>query len=87
MWETAWLKNFFKLDFLKKYVTNYFSSVPLFLQDDSDNIYSRYYVPGSVTRKKEEELGSPTAALESRRQYAIQQRQNKGKPVYKTILN
>ncbi|XP_065357372.1 homeobox protein 13 [Calliphora vicina] len=45
--------------------------------DEGDNIYSRSYVPGTVTRKKEEELGSPTAILESRRQYALQQRQNK----------
>ncbi|XP_046812656.1 putative uncharacterized protein DDB_G0271606 [Lucilia cuprina] len=45
--------------------------------DETDNIYARSYVPGTVTRKKEEELGSPAAILESRRQYALQQRQNK----------
>ncbi|XP_058984678.1 probable serine/threonine-protein kinase DDB_G0280133 [Musca domestica] len=50
---------------------------PVVNEDDSDNIYSRYYVPGTVTRKKEEELGSPTSVLESRRQYVLQQRQNK----------
>ncbi|XP_073820916.1 uncharacterized protein isoform X1 [Musca autumnalis] len=36
---------------------------PALNEDDSDNIYSRYYVPGTVTRKKEEELASPTSVL------------------------
>lgn len=55
-----------------------FSLSFFFFKDESDNIYSRHYVPGSMTRQKEEELGSPTAILESRRQFALQQRQNKG---------
>uniref|UniRef100_A0A1A9WUX0 Platelet-derived growth factor (PDGF) family profile domain-containing protein n=1 Tax=Glossina brevipalpis TaxID=37001 RepID=A0A1A9WUX0_9MUSC len=46
-------------------------------QNDYDNIYSRYYVPGSVTRAKQDELGSPSAVLESRRAHAIKQRQHK----------
>uniref|UniRef100_A0A1A9ZSK7 Platelet-derived growth factor (PDGF) family profile domain-containing protein n=1 Tax=Glossina pallidipes TaxID=7398 RepID=A0A1A9ZSK7_GLOPL len=50
---------------------------PRYCIDDSDNIYSRYYVPGSVTRAKQEELGSPSAVLESRRAHAIKQRQHK----------
>ncbi|XP_075153968.1 uncharacterized protein LOC142227362 [Haematobia irritans] len=50
---------------------------PIYNEDDTDNIYSRYYVPGSVTRKKEEELGTQSAVVESRRQYALQQRRNK----------
>lgn len=58
-----------------------------FQDDEGENIYSRSYIPGSVTRKKEEELGSPAAVLESRRQYALQQRQNKGENVDKILTN
>ncbi|KAI9586553.1 hypothetical protein GQX74_002400 [Glossina fuscipes] len=47
------------------------------LKEDDSDIYSRYYVPGSVTRAKQEELGSPSAVLESRRAHAIKQRQHK----------
>lgn len=39
-----------------------------------------------MTRKKEDELGSPIAILEARRQYALQQRQNKGKVYEEFVL-
>ena len=49
------------------------------LLQDTDNIFSRYYVPGTLTRHKQEELGTPEAALAARRSHYVKQKQQKGK--------
>uniref|UniRef100_A0A1A9VXY6 Platelet-derived growth factor (PDGF) family profile domain-containing protein n=1 Tax=Glossina austeni TaxID=7395 RepID=A0A1A9VXY6_GLOAU len=66
-----------KKPYSPRYCRSYLRQTEKLCKDDSDNIYSRYYVPGSVTRAKQEELGSPSAVLESRRAHAIKQRQHK----------
>ncbi|XP_017004636.2 involucrin isoform X3 [Drosophila takahashii] len=42
--------------------------------DDVENIYARNYIAGKVTPKKEEQLGSPEAAIRARRLHAQKQK-------------
>ncbi|XP_034667173.1 uncharacterized protein LOC117900798 isoform X2 [Drosophila subobscura] len=44
---------------------------------DVENIYSPNYITGKLTQKKEEQLGTPEAALKTRRQQALMQKRER----------
>ncbi|XP_037958787.1 GATA zinc finger domain-containing protein 14-like [Teleopsis dalmanni] len=45
--------------------------------DESEHLYSRYYIPGTLTRQKQEELGTFDAVQETRRAHASKHNQGK----------
>ncbi|XP_022221326.2 uncharacterized protein LOC111073355 isoform X3 [Drosophila obscura] len=45
--------------------------------DDVENIYSPNYITGKLTQRKEEQLGTPEAALKARRQQALMQKRER----------
>uniref|UniRef100_A0A0A1WHD7 Placenta growth factor n=1 Tax=Zeugodacus cucurbitae TaxID=28588 RepID=A0A0A1WHD7_ZEUCU len=45
--------------------------------EDSNNINSQYYIPGTLTRQKQEELGTIAAVQETRRSHAVKHKHEK----------
>lgn len=55
------------------------STFLLILQEDANSINSQYYIPGALSRQKQEELGTPDAVQETRRSHVVKHKHEKGK--------